>query len=170
MVGTTKNGGFEKKVLMQKTKSMGKEEDHKSKNMSNRILVTINILGSSGPIRLVVNETDLISRVIETTLKSYANEDRLPQLGFDATNFFLCCPDTDFGALEPLKPIGYYGTRNFVLCKKQASPAESPSKIHNHRHNKQGITCGWKRLNKSLSFGALRFIMHCAAASGEAKA
>ncbi|MED6180397.1 hypothetical protein PIB30_009746 [Stylosanthes scabra] len=168
-MGSTKNGGgFEKKALMQKSKSMGKEEDHKSKNMSNRILVTINILGSSGPIRLVVNETDLVSRVIETSLKSYAKEDRLPQLGFDATNFFLCCPDA--GALEPLKPIGYYGTRNFVLCKKQASPsAESPSKIHNHRRNNKG-SGGWKRLNKSLSFGALRFIMHCAAASGEAKA
>ncbi|RYQ99663.1 hypothetical protein Ahy_B07g087635 [Arachis hypogaea] len=99
-----KNGGFEKKVLMQKTKSWGKEEDHKS----NKILVTINILGSSGPIsnvgliqpnpniRLVVNETDLVSRVIETTLKSYANEERLPLLGFDATNFFLYCPDAAF--------------------------------------------------------------------------
>ncbi|XP_052107715.1 uncharacterized protein LOC107457857 [Arachis duranensis] len=87
-----KNGGFEKKVLMQKTKSWGKEEDHKS----NKILVTINILGSSGPIRLVVNETDLVSRVIETTLKSYANEERLPLLGFDATNFFLYSPDAAF--------------------------------------------------------------------------
>ena len=91
-----KKGAFEKMVL-QKTKSWGKEEDHKGRNnKTNRILITINILGSSGPIRLVVNETDVVSCVIETALKTYDREGRLPVLGSDATNFFLYCPEAGF--------------------------------------------------------------------------
>ena len=35
-----------------------------------RFLISINVLGSAGPIRFVVNEEELVAAVIDTTLKS----------------------------------------------------------------------------------------------------
>lgn len=53
-------------------------------------------MGSSGPIRFVVNEKELVSGVIDTALKSYAREGRLPVLGFNASNFLLYHPNAEF--------------------------------------------------------------------------
>ncbi|RDX68118.1 Protein PTST, chloroplastic, partial [Mucuna pruriens] len=101
-----------------KNKNKGNNEDQKTR--SNRFLVTINIMGSAGPLRFVVNEKELVSGVIDTVLKSYAREGRLPLLGFDPTNFLLYSANAGFDdALSPLEPIGSFGARNFVLCKKQ---------------------------------------------------
>lgn len=91
--------GFEKMVL-QKNKKKGRYEDE-TKRKSTRFLVTINIMGSAGPIRFVVNEKEVVSGVIETALKSYAREGRLPVLGFDATNFFLYCANAGFDGILP---------------------------------------------------------------------
>ena len=55
-------------------------------------MISINVLGSAGPIRFVVNEEELVEAVIDTTLKSYAREGRLPVLGNDHSAFFLYCP------------------------------------------------------------------------------
>ncbi|QHO33304.1 uncharacterized protein DS421_9g257120 [Arachis hypogaea] len=82
-----KTSAFEK-MVMQKNKSKGSHEDQK-KQQCNRLLVSINVLGSVGPIRFVVNEKDTVSAIIETALKSYAREGRLPLLGFDPTDFLL---------------------------------------------------------------------------------
>lgn len=57
-----------------------------------RLLISITVLGSAGPIRFVVNEGQLVGAVIETTLKSYAREGRLPVLGSDLDDFVLYCP------------------------------------------------------------------------------
>ncbi|KAI4307642.1 hypothetical protein L6164_030809 [Bauhinia variegata] len=101
----------------------------KSKTKSNcdqklrvkRFLITINILGSAGPMRFVVNEEDIVSGVIDTALKSYARVGRLPVLGSDARNFLLYCAN-GFEALNPLEAIGSCGARIFVLSKKQGYP------------------------------------------------
>lgn len=58
----------------------------------NRLLVSINVMGSAGPIRFVVNEEELVSAVIDTALKSYARERRMPILGSDLDDFLLYCP------------------------------------------------------------------------------
>lgn len=54
-----------------------------------RVLITINVMGSSGPLRFVVKEEDLVCEVIHIALKSYARQARLPLLGTDPTNFLL---------------------------------------------------------------------------------
>ncbi|KAG4935007.1 hypothetical protein JHK85_049926 [Glycine max] len=92
-----KKSGFEK-MVSQKNKNKGGYDDHQ-KPRNNRFLVNINIMGSAGPIRFVVNEKELVSGVIDTALKSYAGEGRLPVLGFDATNFLLYCANAGFDGL-----------------------------------------------------------------------
>ncbi|XP_057431456.1 uncharacterized protein LOC130724278 isoform X1 [Lotus japonicus] len=91
----TKKCVFEKMVL-QKNRGSVYSDDQKAK--TNRFLITINILGSAGPIRFVVNEEKLVSGVIDTALKSYAREGRLPVLGFDASNFLLYRANAGFDA------------------------------------------------------------------------
>nr|AGV54243.1 senescence-associated protein [Phaseolus vulgaris] len=69
-----------------------------------RFLISINVLGSAGPIRFLVNEEDHVAAVIETALKSYAREGRLPLLGTDNAGFSLYCPHL---GTDALKPWGY---------------------------------------------------------------
>jgi hypothetical protein len=56
-----------------------------------RFLLSVTVLGSAGPIRFVVNEEELVAAVIDTALKSYAREGRLPILGSDLNDFLLYC-------------------------------------------------------------------------------
>ena len=58
----------------------------------NRILISVTVLGSAGPIRFVAYEDDLVASVIDTALKCYAREGRLPLLGSDFNDFLLYCP------------------------------------------------------------------------------
>uniref|UniRef100_A0A5B6ZTN3 DUF7054 domain-containing protein n=1 Tax=Davidia involucrata TaxID=16924 RepID=A0A5B6ZTN3_DAVIN len=91
----------------------------------NRLLISITVLGSAGPIRFVVNEEELVAAVIDTALKSYAREGRLPVLGSDLNNFVLYCPNAGTEALSPWETIGSLGVRNFMLFKKPQ--AENPT-------------------------------------------
>ncbi|KAJ6312691.1 hypothetical protein OIU77_014252 [Salix suchowensis] len=84
----------------------------------NRFLISVTVLGSAGPIRFVVNEEELVVAVIDTALKSYAREGRLPILGSDLNDFLLYCPNAGSDAISPWETIGSLGARNFMLCKK----------------------------------------------------
>ncbi|KAL0332409.1 UNVERIFIED_CONTAM: hypothetical protein Scaly_2142400 [Sesamum calycinum] len=97
-----------------------KKKDDESKN--NRFLITINVFGSAGPIRFVVDEDDNAAGVIETALKLYAREGRLPVLGSDINCFVIYPANAGFDALKPSEAIGSRGVRNFVLCKNQSKP------------------------------------------------
>ncbi|KAL4274594.1 hypothetical protein AHAS_Ahas20G0022800 [Arachis hypogaea] len=91
----------------------------------------------------MVNEKDTVSVIMETALKSYAHEGRLPIL------------ETALTALNPLEAIGSYRVRNFVLCKKQvcSSKAEPNTELISQKSNGGS---GWKAwLNKSFELKIL---------------
>ena len=73
--------------LLEKQKQKKSTENHNLKK--NRFLITENILGSAGPIRFVVSEEENVAAVIDTALKMYAREGRLPILGSGISNFLL---------------------------------------------------------------------------------
>ncbi|XP_031499123.1 uncharacterized protein At4g22758-like [Nymphaea colorata] len=116
----------------------------KNQNKSNRLLISVTVVGSAGPLRFLVNADELVMAVIEQTLKSYAHEGRLPVLGSDFNKFLLYCAHGGSDALSPNETIGSFGGRNFVLCKKRGidlAAAEAAAKS----------TSGWKSwLNKSF--------------------
>lgn len=134
------------KMMLQKQMKNKKGDDKK-----NRFLVSINFLGSAGPIRFVVNGDDLVSGVIDTALKSYARGGRLPVLGFDVNNFLLYCANPASDALNPWEPIGSQKGRNFMLCKKQLPPQKT--EMSSEIITAKKPLSGWKAwLNKSLSY------------------
>lgn len=63
--------------------------DNSSSNK--RLLVIVNVLGSAGPLRFLVNEEDVVCGVIDSALKLYAKEGRLPVMGSDSNKFLLYC-------------------------------------------------------------------------------
>ncbi|KAF7808681.1 uncharacterized protein G2W53_035424 [Senna tora] len=138
----------------------------KNQNNANgrRLLISINVLGSAGPIRFVVNEEELVAAVMDTALKSYAREGRLPVLGSDISHFLLYCPHVGsdvftlfylfFSALSPWDTIGSFGARNFMLCKKpqpvkEAEEEASVSASLARKGSGGGIWKSW--FNKSFN-------------------
>ncbi|KAF8364850.1 hypothetical protein HHK36_033174 [Tetracentron sinense] len=65
-------------------------------------LDNLNAIVSSGPIRFLVNEEELVASVINTALKSYARQGRLPVLGSDLNNFHLYCSNAGFDGSEAI--------------------------------------------------------------------
>jgi len=122
----------------------------------NRLLISITVLGSAGPIRFVVSEDELVAAVIDTALKSYAREGRLPVLGSNLNDFFLYCPNAGPEALSPWDTIGSQGVRNFMLCKKpQPVKMEGDEEGSMQQISSKGNGSGsgsWKAwINKSLN-------------------
>ncbi|KAG2318712.1 hypothetical protein Bca4012_055090 [Brassica carinata] len=101
-------------MLMSKQKKKKRETVIKG----NRILISVAFLGSAGPIRFVAYEGDLVANVVDTALKCYAREGRLPILGSDFDDFLFYCPMVGPEALSPWEAIGSLGARNFMLCEK----------------------------------------------------
>ncbi|XWS22849.1 hypothetical protein CRYUN_Cryun29cG0071300 [Craigia yunnanensis] len=117
----------------------------------NRLLISITVLGSAGPIRFVVNEEELVAAVIDTALKSYAREGRLPVLGSDLNDFFLYRPGAGSDALSSWETIGSQGARNFMLCKKPKTEKMEVDGRSTEAITRKG-SGNWKAwINKSLN-------------------
>eukprot|EP01018_Ginkgo_biloba_P026689 Gb_20873 [translate_table: standard] len=123
-------------------------------NEVNRLLVTVNVLGSAGPLRFLVSADDSAHRIMETALKSYAREGRLPVLGQNIKQFDLYCANSGSEALDPTQIIGALGTRNFLLCKKQQTKQEEERVVStaHHHHHKNNLWKNWLN-TMSLNFG-----------------
>ncbi|VVB09115.1 unnamed protein product [Arabis nemorensis] len=70
-----------------------------TKGRKKKILVSVNVLGSVGPLRFLANEDDEVSSVINTTLKAYARQGRIPVLGFNVDNFILYSIHAGFNSI-----------------------------------------------------------------------
>lgn len=80
------------KMMMRKKKIKDDDDEDKAekRKISSRILITINVFGSAGAIRFVVNgDEDSAAAVIERALKMYARAGRLPVLGSDINSISL---------------------------------------------------------------------------------
>ncbi|PON73022.1 hypothetical protein PanWU01x14_061720 [Parasponia andersonii] len=103
-----------------------KKKNHQKTN-DGLMLICVTVLGSAGPIRLVVDEDELVASVICAALKSYARQGRLPVLGSDLSGFLLYCSnDTGTDSLSPLDKIGSQRARNFILYKKPSPSPDEP--------------------------------------------
>ncbi|KAK6790735.1 hypothetical protein RDI58_009816 [Solanum bulbocastanum] len=137
-------------MLLYKTKKI-------QSGKGNRLLISITVVGSAGPIRFVVNEKELVANVIDIALKNYAREERLPVLGSNFNNFVLYCPTVVTEDLSPWETIGSLGVRNFVLVKKPQSENPILDAKQPILHGKQVVMArkgsgSWKAwFNKSLS-------------------
>lgn len=89
------------KKIKNNNNSTGGDHCH-SHSEKRRLLITVNVLGSAGPMRFVVNEDDVVSSVIETALRSYAREGRLPLLGTHSNDFLLYCANAGSDGTFPL--------------------------------------------------------------------
>ncbi|KAH9305272.1 hypothetical protein KI387_009676, partial [Taxus chinensis] len=124
-------------------------------NEINRLLVTVNVLGSAGPLRFLVRYDDPVQKVMETALKSYAREGRLPVLGQNTKLFELHNANSGCGqALDPFEIIGALGTRNFLLCKKhECKLQEEEEKVTSTSHHHHQKTNLWKNWLNTMSLG-----------------
>nr|GEY21409.1 hypothetical protein [Tanacetum cinerariifolium] len=118
--------------LVLSRKMNNNEADVNVKN--NRLLITVNVVGSSGPLRFLVNEDDKVSNVIDLSLKLYARGGRLPILGSDINNFMLYVSDAG-SALNSSEEIGSCGGRNFALYKKNNQVPEARSRMITRQHH-----------------------------------
>ncbi|KAJ6318403.1 hypothetical protein OIU76_013864 [Salix suchowensis] len=109
-----------------------------------RFLISVTVLGSAGPIRFVVNEEELVAAVIDTALKSYAREGRLPILGSDLNDFLLYCRNAASDAISPCETIGSLEARNFMLCKKPQHLKEADDGRSTAAFSQKGGSGSWK--------------------------
>ncbi|KAL9298500.1 hypothetical protein AtNW77_Chr2g0221351 [Arabidopsis thaliana] len=98
------------------------QRNQKSKT-TNRFLVSINVLGSAGPIRFVVKEDETVSNVINYALKCYV-------------------------PFDPWGKISSTGSRNFVLSNKLETQNLEDSMMTTTTRKTSGRWKAW--LNKSF--------------------
>ncbi|KAH7847507.1 hypothetical protein Vadar_026965 [Vaccinium darrowii] len=149
------------KILSEKEK---KKSAEKQGAKNNRFLITVNVLGSAGPMRFVVNEEENVKGVIGTALKLYAREKRLPVLGSDVSDFFLYPANAGSEALSLTESIGSSGARNFVLSKIQKQPQMTEARSLIKRKGNGSKLKAW--LNKSFSFNVLLSPQKCGGVRG----
>ena len=119
-----------------------------------RVLVTVTVLGSAGPLRFLVDEGESVYGLIRAALRCYAREGRMPLLGSDAANFLLYTANGRSDALKSDERISFNGCRSFMLWQKTVAdnhgsePAVATTV--NSCPGRKGIS-GWKfGLNKIL--------------------
>lgn len=113
-----------------------------------RVLVTVTVLGSAGPLRFLVDEGESVNGLIRAALRCYAREGRMPLLGADAANFLLYTANGRSDALKADERISFNGCRSFMLWQKTV--ADNNGSEPNSSPGRKGIS-GWKfGLNKLL--------------------
>uniref|UniRef100_A0A0D9VFF3 DUF7054 domain-containing protein n=1 Tax=Leersia perrieri TaxID=77586 RepID=A0A0D9VFF3_9ORYZ len=124
-----------------------------------RLLVTVTVLGSAGPLRFLIDEGETVTGLIRAALRCYAREGRMPLLGADAAAFLLYTANGGSDALSADEKIYFNGCRSFLIWQKAATDAavvkggrpELASVATCNPCKKRGGGGGWKGgLNKFL--------------------
>ncbi|KAL6634404.1 hypothetical protein ACP70R_027075 [Stipagrostis hirtigluma subsp. patula] len=88
-----------------------------------RVLVTVTVLGSAGPLRFLVDEGETVTGLVRAALRCYAREGRMPLLGADPADFLLYLANGRSDALNADERISFNGCRSFLLWQKAARQA-----------------------------------------------
>ncbi|CAL5058500.1 unnamed protein product [Urochloa decumbens] len=120
-----------------------------------RVLVTVTVLGSAGPLRFLVDEGETVAGLIRTALRCYTREGRMPLLGADPADFLLYTANGRSDALKADERISFNGCRSFLLWQKaerQAVPNDAGSEpLSASSSPGRKVSGGWKGgLNKFL--------------------
>jgi hypothetical protein len=76
-------------MKLRKVESRGKAPAGFGSGGRARVLVTVTVLGSAGPLRFLVDEGDTVAGLVRAALRCYAREGRMPLLGADPAGFLL---------------------------------------------------------------------------------
>jgi len=119
-----------------------------------RVLVTVTVLGSAGPLRFLVDEGDTVTSLIRSALRCYAREGRMPLLGADPADFLLYTANGRSDALRADERISFNGCRSFLLWQKatREGAASEPRATTATTSPVRKGGGGWKGLNKFLGF------------------
>ncbi|KAG7615913.1 unnamed protein product [Arabidopsis thaliana] len=125
----------------------------------NRLLVSIKVVGSSGPIRFVVKEDETVTNVIDITLRCYARQGRLPIFSSHFTSsFLLYSPYSPNQPLNPCTRIGSTRSMNFIMCKNPE--AENPEVSLDTTRKISGKWRAWMNNSLALMLPLLKQISH----------
>lgn len=86
---------------------------------ANKLLVSVTVAQSIGPLRLLLSKDATVENVIKAALVLYAKEGRKPLLSSDPTSFGLHYSQFSIDCLNPTDKIKDLGSRNFFLCSKE---------------------------------------------------
>eukprot|EP01018_Ginkgo_biloba_P020057 Gb_13149 [translate_table: standard] len=132
----------------------------KLRNMNTKkVLVSITVLGSAGPLRVILDSNATANEVIKQALAAYSKEGRRPALGLNFSCFELRYLQEPSQVLEPNERIGGLGFRQFQLSKKKdASTATTTTTSGIHSQNRQspdaeGGNSWWSNLMASVAPG-----------------
>ncbi|GLJ46672.1 hypothetical protein SUGI_0983650 [Cryptomeria japonica] len=114
---------------------------------TNRMLITVRLIKSTGALRLVVNTDDLVEQVVSNVLKCYARQGRLPLLGRNNKQFTLYSAIDCSQALDPSKRIGDVGMRSFLMLRNEMNLLE---KDEEKVRNRMLITVNMMRSSVTL--------------------
>ncbi|KMZ71074.1 hypothetical protein ZOSMA_189G00350 [Zostera marina] len=93
---------------------------------SPRLLIAVDVMGSPGSFKFLVNDGDPVSTVIATTLRNYSKEGRIPVLGTHVDDFLLYSTGgwgtSELSHGEMMRSLG---CRTFLLCEKRRLLASS---------------------------------------------
>eukprot|EP01018_Ginkgo_biloba_P018264 Gb_36682 [translate_table: standard] len=102
---------------------------HKSEKSfldEDRILVSITVEGSTGPIKAIVKKGATVNDVIKLTIDKYAREGRYPVLDSNTDMFELHVSNFSMESLNRTDRVGELSTRTFFLRQENYAGTEQP--------------------------------------------
>lgn len=116
-----------------------------------RVLVTVTVLGSAGPLRFIVLEGDTVAALIRGALRCYAREGRMPLLGTDPAGFVLSTANGGSGGTERHLFVGIgicppSSRLTHLFTHLFAMPVQHSEKTRGSASTGAGTSCFGRRL------------------------